>query len=50
MADAEIISMVALLQLLYPGAPVPLNMHAWADPRTAAYVGYPLDAGTLRTG
>lgn len=45
MADAEIISMVVLLQLLYPGAPVyHSNMHAWADPRTAAYVGYPLDA------
>jgi len=45
MADAEIISAVVLLQLAYPGAPVYHSvMHAWADPRTAAYVGYPLDS------
>jgi trimethylamine--corrinoid protein Co-methyltransferase len=45
MGDAEIISGTVLLQLAYPGAPVFHSMlHAWADPRTAAYVGYPLDA------
>jgi len=44
MADAEIISATVLLQLAYPGAPVfHSTMQAWADPRTAAYVGYPLD-------
>lgn len=44
LADAEIISMVVLLQLAFPGTPVYHSvMHAWADPRTAAYVGYPLD-------
>jgi trimethylamine--corrinoid protein Co-methyltransferase len=44
MADAEIISAAVLLQLAYPGAPVfHSTMQAWADPRTAAYVGYPLD-------
>jgi trimethylamine--corrinoid protein Co-methyltransferase len=43
--DAEIISAVVLLQLAYPGAPVFHSLlHAWADPRTAAYVGYPLDS------
>ncbi|RME44651.1 MAG: hypothetical protein D6791_12705 [Chloroflexi bacterium] len=43
--DAEVISAVVLLQLAYPGAPVLHSiLHAWADPRTAAYVGYPLDA------
>lgn len=45
MGDAEIISGTVLLQLAYPGAPVFHSMlHAWADPRTAAYVGYPLDS------
>jgi len=45
MGDAEIISGTVLLQLAFPGAPVFHSMlHAWADPRTAAYVGYPLDA------
>jgi trimethylamine---corrinoid protein Co-methyltransferase len=44
MADAEVISAAVLLQLAYPGAPVFHSiMHAWADPRSAAYVGYPLD-------
>ncbi|UCD42698.1 MAG: trimethylamine methyltransferase family protein, partial [Chloroflexota bacterium] len=34
-----------LMQLVAPGAPVAHSiMHAWADPRNAAYVGYPLDA------
>lgn len=45
LADAEIISAVTLLQLAYPGTPVYHSaMHAWADPRSAAYVGYPLDS------
>lgn len=45
MGDAEIISAAVLLQLASPGAPVFHSLlHAWADPRTAAYVGYPLDA------
>ncbi|MBC8335187.1 MAG: trimethylamine methyltransferase family protein [Anaerolineales bacterium] len=45
MGDAEIISATVLMQLANPGAPVFHSMlHAWADPRTAAYVGYPLDA------
>ena len=44
LGDAEIISATVLLQLAYPGAPVFHSLlHAWADPRTAAYVGYPLD-------
>jgi trimethylamine--corrinoid protein Co-methyltransferase len=43
--DAEIISATVLLQLAYPGARVFHSLlHAWADPRTAAYVGYPLDS------
>lgn len=42
--DAEVISVTVLLQLANPGAPVFHSiLHAWADPRTAAYVGYPLD-------
>lgn len=45
MGDAEIISSTVLLQLANPGAPVFHSLlHAWADPRTAAYVGYPLDS------
>jgi len=45
LADAEIISATVLIQLANPGAPVIHSiLHAWADPRTAAYVGYPLDA------
>jgi trimethylamine--corrinoid protein Co-methyltransferase len=45
MGDAEIISAVVLLQLAHPGAPVFHSiMQAWADPRTGAYVSYPLDA------
>jgi len=44
MADAEIISAVVLMQLAHPGAPVFHSiMQAWADPRTGAYVSYPLD-------
>ena len=43
--DAEVISATVLLQLANPGAPVFHSLlHAWADPRTAAYVGYPLDS------
>ena len=43
--DAEIISAAVLLQLVAPGAPVAHSiMQAWADPRTGAYVGYPLDS------
>jgi trimethylamine--corrinoid protein Co-methyltransferase len=43
--DAEVISATVLMQLASPGAPVFHSLlHAWADPRTAAYVGYPLDA------
>jgi len=43
--DAEIISAAVLLQLASPGAPVFHSLlHAWADPRTATYVGYPLDS------
>jgi trimethylamine--corrinoid protein Co-methyltransferase len=43
MADAEIISATVLMQLAHPGAPVFHSlMHAWADPRSGAYVGYPL--------
>ncbi|MFC1878273.1 trimethylamine methyltransferase family protein [Chloroflexota bacterium] len=43
--DAEVISAAVLMQLASPGAPVFHSiLHAWADPRTAAYVGYPLDA------
>jgi trimethylamine--corrinoid protein Co-methyltransferase len=44
LGDAEIISATVLLQLAYPGARVFHSiLHAWADPRTAAYVGYPLN-------
>jgi trimethylamine--corrinoid protein Co-methyltransferase len=47
LADAEVISGAVLLQLASPGAPVfHCILHAWADPRTGGYVGYPLDART----
>jgi len=43
--DAEVISATVLTQLANPGAPVFHSLlHAWADPRTASYVGYPLDS------
>jgi len=43
--DAEVISATVLMQLANPGAPVFHSiLSAWADPRTAAYVGYPLDS------
>ncbi|MBK5107368.1 MAG: trimethylamine methyltransferase family protein [Anaerolineales bacterium] len=42
--DAEVISATVLMQLATPGAAVFHSiMQAWADPRNAAYVGYPLD-------
>lgn len=45
MADAEIISAIVLMQLASPGAPVFHSlMHAWADPRSGAYVSYSLDS------
>jgi trimethylamine--corrinoid protein Co-methyltransferase len=45
MADAEIISATVLVQIAYPGAPVFHSLlQAWADPRSGAYVGYPLDS------
>lgn len=45
MADAEIISAAVLIQLACPGAPVfHSTMQAWADPRSGAYVSYPLDS------
>ena len=44
MGDAEIISATVLMQLAHPGAPVFHSlMQAWADPRSGAYVSYPLD-------
>ena len=43
--DAEVISATVLMQLAHPGAPVFHSiMFAWADPRNAAYVGYPLES------
>jgi trimethylamine--corrinoid protein Co-methyltransferase len=40
-----VISSTVLIQLAFPGAPVFHSLlHAWADPRNAAYVGYPLDS------
>jgi trimethylamine--corrinoid protein Co-methyltransferase len=45
MADAEVISATALIQLASPGAPVFHSiMHAWADPRSGKYVPYTLDS------
>lgn len=45
--DAEVISATVLMQLASPGAPVCHSiMRGWADPRSAAYVGYPLYAGS----
>jgi len=42
--DAEVISAVVLLQLAYPGSPMFHSiLKAWADPRSGAYVGYPID-------
>jgi len=45
MGDAEIISATVLMQLQSPGCPVFHSlMQAWADPRSGAYVSYPLDS------
>jgi trimethylamine--corrinoid protein Co-methyltransferase len=45
MGDAEIISAIVLMQLMFPGCPVYHSMmQAWADPRTGGYVSYPRDA------
>jgi trimethylamine--corrinoid protein Co-methyltransferase len=45
MGDAEVISATVLMQLAHPGAPVFHSLlQAWADPRSGAYVGYPLDS------
>jgi trimethylamine--corrinoid protein Co-methyltransferase len=45
MADAEVISATVLIQLAAPGAPVSHSvMQAWADPRSGAYVSYPLNS------
>jgi trimethylamine--corrinoid protein Co-methyltransferase len=44
LGNAEIISATVLLQLAHPGAPVLHSVvHAWADPRTGAYVPCPMD-------
>jgi trimethylamine--corrinoid protein Co-methyltransferase len=44
MGDAEIISATVLMQMVAPGAPVFHSlMQAWADPRSGAYISYPLD-------
>lgn len=49
--DAEIISATVLMQLANPGTPVFHSiLHAWADPRTAAYVGYPLNSRSRYAG
>jgi trimethylamine--corrinoid protein Co-methyltransferase len=41
---AELVSATVLLQLAYPGAPVAHSiMQSYADPRTGAIVGFPLD-------
>lgn len=43
--DAEIISGAVLIQLMNPGAPVYHSLlTGWADPRSGAYVGYPLNS------
>jgi trimethylamine--corrinoid protein Co-methyltransferase len=42
--DAEVISATVLIQLAHPGAPVFHSlMQAWADPRSGAYISYPLN-------
>jgi len=43
-ADAEIISATVLMQLINPGTPVSHSLlQAWIDPRTGAYLPYPVD-------
>jgi len=50
MGDAEVISAAVLFQLAYPGCPIFHSMmHAWADPRTGAYISYPLDGRARHT-
>ena len=45
LADAELVSATVLMQLVKPGAPVlHSTLQAYADPRSGAYLGYPLDA------
>jgi len=45
MGDAENISAIVLLQLMYPGCPVYHSiMQAWADMRTGGYISYARDA------
>jgi trimethylamine--corrinoid protein Co-methyltransferase len=45
MADAELVSATVLMQLIHPGCAVLHSMlQAYADPRSGAYLGYPLDA------
>jgi trimethylamine--corrinoid protein Co-methyltransferase len=45
MGDAENISAIVLMQLMYPGCPVFHSiMQAWADMRTGGYVSYARDA------
>ncbi len=45
MGDAENISAIVLLQLMFPGCPVYHSiMQAWADMRTGGYVSYARDA------
>jgi trimethylamine--corrinoid protein Co-methyltransferase len=47
MADAESVSAAVLMQLASPGAPVFHSLlQAYADPRSGAYVGYPLNVRT----
>ena len=45
LADAELVSATVLMQLINPGTPVMHStLQAYADPRSGAYLGYPLDA------
>ena len=45
LADAELVSATVLMQLVKPGAPVlHSTLQAYADPRSGAYLGYPLDS------
>jgi len=43
--DAEVIAATVIVQLASPGAAVFHSLlQAWADPRSGAYIGYPLDS------
>jgi len=45
LADAELVSATVLMQLINPGTPVlHSTLQAYADPRSGAYLGYPLDS------